>query len=124
MLVRSVVVWVAILVVAIANGAARVAWIIPTAGERLGHVLSTFTLCIAILLVSSLTMGWIGATTREDAVRIGLLWLVMTLGFEFLGGHFLFGAPWSQLVADYNVLGGRVWILVLVTTAIAPLLTK
>ena|SRR5688572_29776696 len=124
MLARALVVWAAILVVAIANGALRVAWVIPRAGERLGHVISTFALCIAILLVSWLSMQWIGVSTRGDAVRIGTLWLVLTLAFEFLGGHFLFGMPWSQLVADYDVLRGRVWILVLVTTALAPLLTK
>jgi hypothetical protein len=124
MRVRATAVWAAILIVAIANGALRVGWIIPRAGERLGHIVSTVTLCIAILLVAWLSMAWIGAATRGDAVRVGMLWLVLTLAFEFLGGHYLFGTPWSQLVADYNVLGGRVWVLVLVTTAIAPIVTR
>jgi hypothetical protein len=46
--------------------------------------------------------------------------VALTLGFEFLAGHFLFGDPWSQLLEEYNVFRGRIWILVLVTIAIAP----
>jgi hypothetical protein len=48
---------------------------------------------------------------------------VLTLAFEFLAGHYLFGAPWPQLLADYNVLRDRIWVLVLATTALAPWLT-
>jgi hypothetical protein len=44
----------------------------------------------------------------------------LTLGFECLVGHFLFGNPWSRLLEDYNVLRGRIWVLVLVTIAVAP----
>jgi hypothetical protein len=51
------------------------------------------------------------------------MWVALTLAFEFLAGHYLFGTPWNQLLADYNVLGGRIWALALVTTAIAPWLT-
>jgi hypothetical protein len=36
----------------------------------------------------------------------------LTLAFEFLAGHFLFGNPWSRL--------RPVWILVLITTALSP----
>lgn len=122
MLLRSTLVWLAILAAAIGNGGIRVRWLISRFGEQSGHVLSTLSLCIAILVASFLSMGWIGTATRGDALRVGLLWLALTLAFEFLGGHFLFGAPWSRLLADYDVFRGRVWILVLITTALAPLL--
>ena len=42
------------------------------------------------------------------------------LAFEFLAGHYVFGTPWSELLADYNVFRGRIWVLVLITTATAP----
>ena len=48
------------------------------------------------------------------------MWLALTVSFEFLGGHFLFGQPWQRLLADYDLLDGRVWVLVLVVTALAP----
>jgi hypothetical protein len=45
---------------------------------------------------------------------------VLTVAFEFGFGHFIAHKPWSELRADYNVLRGRVWILVLITISAAP----
>jgi hypothetical protein len=120
MLARALVVWLGLLLVAITNGAIRVAWMIPRAGDYWGHVLSTATLCAGILLVTWLTIGWLRPATSNDAILSGVTWLALTVSFEFLGGHFLFGQPWSRLLADYDLFHGRIWVLVLVTTAVAP----
>jgi hypothetical protein len=37
-----------------------------------------------------------------------------------LAGHYVLGAPWPRLLADYDVIHGRIWILVLITTVTAP----
>ena len=47
---------------------------------------------------------------------------MLTLAVEFLAGHFLFRNTWERLLADYNLAQGRVWILVLVTTLVTPVL--
>ena len=123
MLTRALLVWIALLVAVIANGAVREFALVPRTGEAAGHVLSTLTLCAAILVLSWLTIGWIRPLSARDAWTIGAFWLSLTLGFELLAGHYVFGHPWHRLLADYNVVGGRVWILVLVTTAVAPAVT-
>ena len=51
---------------------------------------------------------------------IGAMWLGLTLAFEFLVGHYVFHTSWNELLADYNLLNGRLWLLVLATTLIAP----
>jgi hypothetical protein len=122
MLRRSLVVWLGLLVLAIANGGVREALITPSMGASAGHVISTMTLCAAILLLSWLTIGWIRPRSSGDAWAIGGLWFGLTVAFEFLAGHYLFGNPWSRLLEDYNVFRGRVWVLVLLTTALAPFL--
>src|SRR5262245_17305484 len=104
MLTRSLVAWFGLLLIAIANGALRVAWLIPRVGDYRGHVLSTIILCAGILFVTWLAIGWLRPSTSADAVVIGTIWLVLTVSFEFLGGHFLFGQPWERLIADYDVL--------------------
>ncbi len=121
MLIRALAVWIVLLLLAILNGAVRESLIRPRTGELLGHALSTLILCAAIVVVSVYSIGWIGPESRYDALAIGGVWLVLTLAFEFLGGHFLFGNSWTTLLADYNVLRGRVWILVLLTTLCAPI---
>jgi hypothetical protein len=119
---RALIVWGALLVVAIANGLVRVAWIIPRVGDQRGHQISTLTLSASILLVTFLTIAWLRPASRMDALAIGAMWVAMTLAFEFLGGHYLFGKSWDALLAEYNLLAGRIWILVLLVTAAAPLM--
>jgi peptidoglycan/LPS O-acetylase OafA/YrhL len=82
--------------------------------------MSTFMLSAAILFAAMATIGWITPAPHRDAWRIGLFWLTLTLLFEFVAGHFLFRVPWREILGDYNVLRGRLWILVLIVTLIAP----
>ena len=117
---RASIVWFGILLVAIANGAFRQGVLIPRVGDASGHVVSTLMLSLAVVLVTWFTIGWIGPRTRRDAWLVGGCWLTLTVAFEFLAGHYLFGTPWPVLLADYNVLRGRVWPLVLVVTFVAP----
>jgi hypothetical protein len=124
MLVRAFVVWIVLLVTAIANGAVRELAFVPRIGEAAGHILSTLTLCAAIPLLSWLTIGWIRPVSARDAWTVGGVWLSLTLAFEFLAGHYVFGHPWRRLLADYDVSRGRIWVLVLVTTVVAPVVTS
>jgi hypothetical protein len=121
MLLRALIVWCALLVAAIVNGTIRVAVIIPAVGETAGHIISTIKLSIAILLIAWLAIPWLGPASGIDLWRIGAMWFALTVAFEFGAGHFLFGNPWSRLLEDYNVLRGRVWVVVLLATATAPM---
>lgn len=117
---RIVAVWMLLLVVAVANGAAREFLLVPRLGAQTGHVVSTVVLCAAILVVALLTIRWMAPRGRRGALWAGGTWLALTLGFEFLAGHYIFGNSWEKLFADYNLLRGRVWIVVLIATLFAP----
>jgi hypothetical protein len=119
-MMRAFGVWLLIVLVAVINGGIRQASISPRTGDTAGHAISTVTLCAAILLLCWGTIGWMRPTTTRVAWSIGALWVTLTLAFEFLAGHYVFGTPWRQLLADYNIFRGRIWVLVLVTTATAP----
>ena len=121
MLGRAVAVWLGILVLASLNGAVRDLVLAPRMGDTLARALSTITLSALVLLVTWYTVTWIGPHTIRGALLVGLLWLLLTLAFEFLGGHYLFHKPWSALLADYDLRRGRIWIMVLVITFAAPL---
>jgi hypothetical protein len=120
MFLRAAAVWGLLLVFAITNGAVREALLAPWLGAQAGHVLSTLILCAAILLIALLSIRWIAPRGRRGAVLVGVTWLALTLVFEFLAGHYLFGDSWEKLLADYNLLRGRLWILVLMATLFAP----
>ena len=117
---RAFGVWLLIVLVAVINGGIRQALISPRTGDTLGHAISTIMLCAAILLLCWVTIGWMRPATRREVWWIGALWVTLTLAFEFLAGHYVFGTPWRHLLADYNIFRGRIWVLVLGTTAIAP----
>ena len=123
MIGRAMAVWFGILVLANINGAARQAWLIPRLGEPAGRVVSTLVLCGVVLLLIWLTIRWIRPTSTGDAMKIGVLWLGLTLAFEFLVGHYVFRQPWRNLLGDYDITGGRIWVLVLLLVLFAPLLT-
>jgi hypothetical protein len=120
MLIRSLVVWFVMLVIASANGGVREAFLIPELGAVVGRAVSSVSLSLLILLLTFGAIRWIQPESARDAWIIGGVWVILTLAFEFLAGHYLFGNPWNQLLEDYNVLRGRIWILVLVTTFVAP----
>lgn len=122
-MIRAAAVWLLILVLAIVNGAGREKWLIPRFGDVVGRGLSTLALCGLIFLTTWLTVGWMHPRTSGDALRIGALWLVLTLGFEFLVGHYGFGKPWAVLLEDYDLSKGRIWIAVLIMVLLAPFLT-
>jgi hypothetical protein len=123
MIWRSLVVWLLILVLANINGALREALLIKTLGQVAGRAISTLLLSAIILGVSWFTIGWIGPSTKGDALRIGLIWLALTLAFEFLAGHYLFRQPWPVLLKDYDLRRGSIWVLVPLVVLAAPWLT-
>ena len=120
MLRRAIVVWVVMLLFASANGALRQAVLIPSSGAVAGRAVSTVMLAALIALLTWVTIPWIRPHSNGEAWMIGGVWVALTLAFEFLAGHYLFGTPWEALLEDYNVVRGRIWILVLIVTMVAP----
>lgn len=120
MIFRAVAVWGALLILAVLNGGVRDTWLSPWLGDTVGRALSTLLLCGLILLLSWLTIGWIHPVTAREALTVGALWLALTLAFEFVVGRYVFGKAWSELLADYDLRRGRIWVAVLVATLLAP----
>ena len=119
-LLRGATVWFGILAAANANGALRELVLRPRLGPAWAHAMSTLLLCVLILLVARLAIRWISPGEGRVAWRIGIIWLVLTLAFEFLAGRYLFGNTWERILSEYDVAAGRLWILVPIVTLIAP----
>ena len=118
---RALAIWLFLLILAVLNGAMRERLITPRLGKQGGHIASTAILCAAIILVAWLSISWMGPKNGREALIVGLVWVALTVVFEFLAGHYAFGNSWERLIADYNVFRGRIWILVLLANLFAPL---
>lgn len=118
---RALAMWLLLLILAVLNGAIREALIKPRFGEQGAHIGSTAILCAAIILVAWTSISWIGPNDRREALVVGTVWVALTVAFEFLAGHYVFSNSWERLLADYNMVRGRIWILVLLANLFAPL---
>jgi hypothetical protein len=118
---RAIEVWLLLLAVAFANGALRVTVLIPRLGEYVAHVVSTLSLSALIAVLAYGATGWMRIDSRRAALSVGAVWVACTLAFEFLAGHYAFGNSWEKLLAEYQIQRGRIWVLVLVVTFVAPL---
>lgn len=122
MILRYVLAWIPMVFIGIINGILREVTYGKYLSELRAHQVSTATGVLwlggYIWLVANL---W-GFESQIQALSIGCLWLALTVGFEFIFGHYIAGHSWGKLLADYNILAGRVWSLVLIWVALAPLL--
>jgi len=88
--------------------------------ELTAHQLSTLTAILASgTLVWFVNRAW-PIESASQAGSIGVFWLVLTIAFEFGFGHYVAKHSWAHLLADYNLLRGRVWSLFLVWMTIMP----
>ena len=117
---RAGLVWLLFLVTAICNGAVREGILRPALGVPVAHVVSTLSLSILIFAGTWLSAPFVGYESLAAAWGVGVMWLALTLAFEFLAGHFVFGKTWDVLLIDYDLMQGRIWPLVLLVTLIAP----
>jgi hypothetical protein len=112
--------WFAMLLVSVANGAIRDFTYGKHIDELAAHQLSTVSSVLLLaIVIRGFTWLYPPASARQ-AFSIGLLWMTLTIAFEFLFFHFAGDHSWAELLGNYNVSKGRVWPVVLVWIAIAP----
>jgi hypothetical protein len=121
LLAKAVVMWLVLLVVMFANGTFRVLVLQPRLGEDLARQVACLPGMALILGLTWVFLDRVGGEPDARALlAVGLLWLALTVAFEFLFGHYVAGASWRSLLADYDLRRGRLWPLVLLTVLVAP----
>ena len=88
--------------------------------ELSAHQVSSLTAVILFYLYTWILVKKWPLESSRQAVAVGIIWLCLTVAFEFLFGHYVANHPWSKLFQDYNLLSGRLWALVLLAVAAAP----
>ncbi|MDD1622483.1 MAG: hypothetical protein LUQ11_13490 [Methylococcaceae bacterium] len=112
--------WLVMLLVSVANGAARDLSYGKHMSEMAAHQLSTAISIVLLGMVIRTFVRFYPPSSDRHAIFIGLQWTALTIAFEFIFFHFVGGHSWSELLANYNILAGRIWVLVLLWIAVAP----
>ena len=118
--VKAVAAWFALFMLMFSNGAARVVLLQPRLGEERARQVASLTGAVLVLALSGLFVGVSPEATSSQLLSVGVGWLAGTVAFEFLFGHFVSGASWTALLADYNILRGRLWSLILLCVCLGP----
>jgi len=122
MILKYILAWIPLVFIAIINGSLRQYTYGTIVSEPSAHQISTLTGIILFgIYIYFITKKW-QIESANQAFTIGLIWLCMTMLFEFIFGHYVMGNPWEMLFNDYNLFAGRVWIIILIWTAGAPYL--
>jgi hypothetical protein len=112
--------WLGLPVLGIANGTIREAAYGDRLGDRAAHQASTATLLAGIGSYTwMLERRWPLRSTRQ-ALGVGGIWASLAILFEFGFGHFVAQKPWSELLRDYDLRHGRLWVLIPIATALGP----
>jgi hypothetical protein len=121
-MLRYLVAWFPMLALAIANGALRQATYGKRIPELRAHQLSTaIGAAVFGVYIGFVIRAWPPVSTQQ-ALQVGLLWLALTIAFEFFMGLVLARRPLDQVLRDYDVTRGRVWVYLLLWITVAPVL--
>ena len=117
-------IWVALAISAIIVAIFRNGVLLPLLGEQSAHQIGTLIFLIVQFVIIYLFIKRINLKENRSALFIGIFWLILTIIFEFLFGHYVMGHPWERLFADYNILRGRLWSFVLLNDLLAPIISN
>lgn len=117
---RALVLWSAIIPLAIANGLLRDLLLARWLGASTARSVSGVLLCGLIGAWTWLTVPWLALRDGRACAVVGAGWLALTLGFEFGFGRLVAHRTWEELLRPYRFTGGDLWPVVLLVVALAP----
>lgn len=117
---KATIAWLLLFVVMFANGAIRVLVLQPQLGEDLARQVASLSGVALVLVVSWVFVRASPSANPAQLGWVGVAWLCATVAFEFSFGRFVSGLGWQALLADYNLLRGRLWSLILVSVCLGP----
>ena len=119
--IQAIGIWFLIIPLAIINGGLRENVLV-----KLGDIalpLSGIILSVCIFIVAYLLIPRIKNCELKDYIIFGVIWFILTNLFD-LFMYISEGGGIKQLLNSYNFLDGNLWILVVITTLVSPILVS
>jgi len=120
---RATLVWMLIMLAETGHGMVREIFIAPVIGGLRARQLGVLIGCVIIFVIAWLTARWMRATTPRQQLKVGALWVILTLVFEFALGRAT-GVSWPHILSDYNPVQGGYMVAGLAFLFFAPWLTR
>lgn len=116
---RIVLLWLPMSLIAFANGTLRELFFVKMFSQQHANQLSTLTLILFCALYTWLIWSVLKISNAGQALRVGLIWMILTILFEFLLGRLL-NHSWEILLENYNLPAGNIWPVFLLALFLMP----
>ena len=120
---QAFLIWLIFAVLTILFGGFREVVFIPLTGLN-PTLARALLLPVAFIYIIGITILFLKKTTadynKKDMIKIGFLWFILTIAFEFGVFGLIMGHSLETLLADYNLFEGKTWSLFLLCNLIAP----
>jgi ABC-type antimicrobial peptide transport system permease subunit len=93
----------------------------PRWGVLVAHQIGMSSRIVYISIFAYLLLRYVKKYQTKDLAHVGLLWLGLTLVFEW-GGSFAIGRPVDEILIGWNIFAGYLWPYVLLTYLLSPLI--
>ena len=118
---KALMLWLAIMPCAMANGVLREIVTEPLLGSALALPLSGVLLCAMIFAIAYFFIPKIGKGTLATYIIVGMMWFALTNLFDF-SVILASGKPISDFLAMFDITTGNLWSLVVVACLVSPVL--
>lgn len=119
---KTSMIWFVIALFAVANGIFRETVLVSNLGQNIALPVSGMLLSLIVFIVTYLSFHLFSKHNTLTYFLIGLQWVLMTLLFEFLFGHYVVGKSWSDILQVFHITKGDLFIIVLIASLFSPLL--
>ena len=119
MIKKSILIWLAIIPLAILNGTLRQYLIAPLVGQTYAYPISGLMLSGLIFTVAFLFIPRLGTGKPSTYWLMGIAWVMLTITFETAMGISQ-GHNLNQILKNYDITTGNLWLLILIFTGFVP----
>jgi hypothetical protein len=120
MVLRAFAVWLLIFAAEAVHGVLRTLYLVPLLGDLTSRQVGVAVGSGLILLVTWLTVKWIGPRTPRQQRGVGFLWVTLMIGAELAVGRFAFGYPWARITEDFDPTRGGFLAFGMLVLYLAP----
>ncbi len=93
----------------------------PRWGQLVAHQIGMSTRIVYIFIFAYFLLRFVKEYVAEDLLHVGVLWLVLTLIFEWVGSLAI-GRPVEEILIGWNIFAGYMWPYVLLTYLLSNLI--
>lgn len=104
------------------HGILRGLFLVPLTGQIRANQIGVVVGSLLILLVTLFTINWIVATETSELLKVGIIWVLLTLVFE-VGLGYAFGG-WDRVSMDYDPRQGGLMPFGLLMMLFSPLIAR